>query len=172
MLENNPVLRERLLGVAAISTILIGGAIGVDTMITSGWQPGGRDASAAPVIYASETPQQYFDDVERNWNAAPQRQVQFASLTPNSNASPAEGENLEGNSQPVTPTPAGSPLVVDRATPAAAPPQPAAPDTQTEADQHFAAIERDVQQATNANTPDTTPEKTPAAEPENVWPPS
>ena len=133
MLENNPVLRERLLGVAAISTILIGGAIGIDTMITSGWQPGARDANAAPVIYASETPQQYFDDVERNWNAAPQRPVQLVSLTPNSpNSTTSSGanaeissvasENLDGNSPvAIAATPPPTQPVLDRPSPAAQP---------------------------------------------------
>jgi len=169
MLENNPVLRERVLGVTAVSAILIGGAMGFDAMITSGWQLGGGNSVRAN--YAM-TPQQYFDDIGRDWTATPPQRVQLASLTPESNSPGLPSENLDGDANatlaiaPMPPTP----LVVDHSTPAAQPPEQSTQETQSESDQRFAAIESDIQQATNAIAPDAAPEKTP--DEENAWPPS
>lgn len=149
MLEHNPVLRERVLGVTAVSAILIGGALGFDTMLTSGWQIGADgDAHAT---YAGATPQQYFDDVSRNWTIAPPQRVELASADMNASTSAVTPvvENLDGASA------AGASLIPTA--PALAPaPAAAAPQTSADqalaaqsqaADQRFDAIESDIQQA-------------------------
>ncbi len=115
MLEHNPVLRERVLGVTAVSAILIGGALGFDTMLTSGWQIGaGGDAHAT---YAGATPQQYFDDVSRNWTIAPPQRVELASAEVSASTSAVTPvmEDLDGASAagvsliPTAPAPAPAP---------------------------------------------------------------
>src|SRR5690349_9448439 len=113
MLENNPVLRERLLGVTAVSAILIGGAAGLDTMLTSGWQIGGGDNARAD--YAAMTPQQYFDDVSRDWTVNPPQRVQLASA----DAMSAPGENLEGASDGAVSLVPAAPAPTQAATPQA-----------------------------------------------------
>ena len=149
-LENNPTLRERVLGLTAIGAILIGGAAGVDTMLTSGWQIGGT--SGAPVVYAEATPQQYFDDVGRDWTAAPPRRVQLAAQDPVVTVDPAQSSrDLDGSTDGVV-------------TPASSAPPPSHQSNQPEpnsdaqhqqaANQRFDAIENDVQQATAALEPD------------------
>ncbi len=162
MLENNPVLRERVLGVTAVSAILIGGAMGFDAMITSGWQLGG--ANNPHPAYAAMTPQQYFDDVSRDWTASPPQRVQLASADRGVEDS-AQAESLEGSSESGALLPAAP---AQEATPQAQ--ADLALQTQQQAsDQRFAAIESDIQQATNAIAP-APAEKTP--DEDNNWPPS
>ena len=143
-LENNPTLRERVLGMTAIAAVLIGGAAGVDTMLTSGWQIGGT--GGAPVVYAETSPQQYFDDVGRDLsNPRPQR-VQLAAQDAVVTAAPSQGADvLEGSNAPAI-APAPQP-----------PPTPASDAQQLTADQQFEAIENDVRQATAALAPETAP---------------
>jgi len=54
MLDSNPILRERLLAIAAFGAIAIGSATAVDTMVTGGFDfPVARDAAhsaSAPVL--------------------------------------------------------------------------------------------------------------------------
>lgn len=59
MLEDRPILRERVLAAAAMSTVLIGGAMAMNTIVTGGWQWG--TATAA-------THQLYYDDVDQQWS--------------------------------------------------------------------------------------------------------
>lgn len=150
-LENNPTVRERVLGLTAIGAILIGGATGVDTMLTSGWQLGGDGANAAPVIYADTLPQ-YQDDASRDWSVSPPRRVQLAaqdSSKPALVATPAlmEPTNIASLSTGEMPNLA----TVEIAQPLANNQQQTVTrDGQQEADQRFQAIESDVQQANAA----------------------
>jgi hypothetical protein len=59
MLQNHPVLRERVLGAAAISALILGGLMAMDTLVTGGWQ---WSAAAA----GQPTIQQ--DDLNQQWN--------------------------------------------------------------------------------------------------------
>jgi hypothetical protein len=59
MLEDRPVLRERVLAATAISAVLIGGGMAMNSIITGGWQWG--------VASASEH-QLYYDDVNQQWS--------------------------------------------------------------------------------------------------------
>jgi len=149
-LENNPTLRDRVLGLTAIGAILVGGAAGVDTMLTSGWQIGGT--SGAPVVYAEATPQQYFDDVGRDWTAAPPRRVQLASqdavviIDSAQNADGLDG-STDGRVTPASAAPSSSQQSNQ--------PEPTSDEQrQQAADQRFDAIEDDVRQATAALEPD------------------
>jgi hypothetical protein len=147
-LENNPTLRERVLGLTAIGAVLIGGAMGVDTMLTSGWQIGGDDANAAPVVYAESTPQ-IQDDVNHDWTAAPPRPVQLAAQ--DASVITQSSDDLDGKSGAVTSV-SYAPLpeqqsITSNDTPTA---------DQT-ADQQFQAIETDVRQATAAIEPNPAP---------------
>jgi len=149
-LETNPTLRERVLGMTAIGAILIGGAAGVDTMLTSGWQIGGT--GGAPVIYADATPQ-YQDDVTRDWTTAPPQRVQLAAQeeVPTFEAATFTGSldgSTEGMVTPVS-SPADSPQPIQTA--------PASDAQQPTADQRFDAIENDISQATAALQPDSPP---------------
>ncbi|MFZ2030302.1 MAG: hypothetical protein WAU68_08340 [Vitreimonas sp.] len=147
-LENNPTLRERVLGMTAIGAILLGGAAGVDTMLTSGWQIGGDGASAAPVVYASASTV-YQDDVNRDWSTSPPQRVQLAAQDASMTVDPSEvTRGLEGDGTVTAASFAPSPS--QQALPAAA--QPGI-DEQT-SDQRFQAIENDVRQATAAVDPD------------------
>jgi hypothetical protein len=147
-LENNPTLRERVLGLTAIGAILVGGAAGVDTMLTSGWQIGGDGANAAPVVYADTSPV-YQDDVNRDWSTSPPQRVQLAAQDASMTIDPSEvSGGLDGDG------------TVTAASYAPAPTQQALPaeaqstiDQQT-ADQRFDAIENDARQATAAVDPD------------------
>ena len=151
-LDTNPTLRERVLGLTAIGAILVGGAAGVDTMLTSGWQVGGDDANAAPVIYADALPQ-YQDDVNRDWTTTPPQRVQLAAQDASLTVDPSEAhDGLDGASSG-TVTPASyAPSPVQQAIPAE--PQTTA-DQQSVSDQRFEAIENDIRQATAALSPDT-----------------
>jgi hypothetical protein len=148
-LENNPTLRERVLGLTAIGAILIGGAAGVDTMLTSGWQIGGT--GGAPVMYADSTPQ-YQDDVTRNWTTTPPQRVQLASqdAVPTFEAA-SFSAGLDGSNDG-TVTPASSaPTPSQQSTQ----PEPASDaQRQQSADQRFDVIENDIRQATAALEPD------------------
>jgi len=57
--EDRPILRDRVLAAAAIGTVLIGGAMAMDTIVTGGWQWG--VATASPH-------QLYYDDVDQYWS--------------------------------------------------------------------------------------------------------
>ena len=149
-LENNPTLRDRVLGLTAIGAILIGGAAGIDTMLTSGWQIGGT--GGAPVVYAQTNPQQYFDDVGRDWTTARRQRVQLAAQDAIVTIDPAQSAGgLDGSNDGTV-------------TPASAAPTPSQQSTQPEptrdaqrqqsADQRFDAIENDLRQATAALQPD------------------
>jgi hypothetical protein len=59
ILEDRPVLRERVLGLTAISAVLLGGAMAMNSIVTGGWQWGAAQAS---------THQLYYDDVEQHWS--------------------------------------------------------------------------------------------------------
>lgn len=144
MLENNPVLRERVLGVTAVAAILFGGVVGFDTMLTSGWQFGASDDARA--TYAAMTPQQYFDDVSRDWSVAPPRRVQLASADPMSATQTVE--NLDGASGGVISLVSTAPTPTPAATPQASADQALAAQSRA-ADQHFDAIEADIRQATS-----------------------
>jgi hypothetical protein len=61
MLQNHPVLRERVLGVTAISALILGGIVAMDTLITGGWQWSAASAGQ-PTIQQ--------DDVNQQWNDA------------------------------------------------------------------------------------------------------
>lgn len=143
-LENNPTLRERVLGLTAIGAILIGGAAGVDTMLTSGWQFGGDEASAAPVVYAESQPQ-YQDDVNQDWSVAPPQRVQLAaqdaaySVDSNDPHRDLDGAN-SGAVTPASYAPSPAQQVV----------APTASDSESASDQRFQAIEDDVRQANAA----------------------
>ena len=156
-LEHNPTLRERVLGLTAIGAVLIGGAAGVDTMLTSGWQIGGDGANAAPVIYADAP--QIQDDVNRDWSTTPPQRVQLAAQNASMTLDPSSmswgpSESRDGL--------AGSTDGVVTAASLALPPaqQTIAPDTQTgadqqsDSDQRFEAIENDIREATAAIEPD------------------
>jgi hypothetical protein len=143
--ENNPVLRERILGLTAIAAMLIAGAVSIDVMLTSGWQPGG-EVRAAPVIYA-ETQPQYQDAPGRDSTVAPQRRAPLAGQdAPAPTESPQTSAPLDGaagggeNAAPLPPSPAP---------PEAVAPKPAtqAPD-ESDAERRFEAIEAEMQQAT------------------------
>jgi hypothetical protein len=157
-LENNPTLRERVLGLTAIGAVLIGGAAGVDTMLTSGWQIGGDGANAAPVVYADWT-SQYQDDVNRDWSTTPPRPVQLAaaqdaSLTVDSTEI---SDGLAGATNgAVTAASYGPPLQQQSVAPQMSNQAPAtADDQQNASDRQFEAIENDIRQATEAIAPDT-----------------
>ena len=147
-LENNPTLRDRVLGLTAIGAILVGGAVGIDTMLTSGWQIGGT--GGAPVVYAETTPQQYFDDVGRDWTTARPQRVQLAAQDAVVTIDPTQSAGgLDGSTSAVITPASAAPTQSPQPTPA-----PSADAQQRTADQQFEAIERDVQQATMALTPD------------------
>ena len=131
------------MGVTAVSAILIGGAVGFDTMLTSGWQIGGGDNARAN--YAAMTPQQYFDDVSRDWTVTPPRRVQLASAE--AMAATQTGENLDGASDGAISLVSTSPAPTQAATQASAD-QALAAQSQA-ADQRFDAIEADIRQATS-----------------------
>lgn len=59
MLEDRPILRERLLAVSAISAVLFGGAMAMNSIVTGGWQWGVASAS---------THRLYYDDVGQQWS--------------------------------------------------------------------------------------------------------
>lgn len=148
-LENNPTLRDRVLGLTAIGAILVGGAAGVDTMLTSGWQIGGT--SGAPVVYADVNPQ-HQDDVNQDWTTTPPRRVRLASqdAAPTFEAASFTA-GLDGSTDGVV-TPVSS-----AANPSQQPTQPqptSDAQRQQAADQRFDAIENDIRQATEALQPD------------------
>ena len=160
MLERRPILRERVLGLTALGAIVVGGAVGVDTAITSGWQPGGSRDSA-PVTYLASM-QQYQDDVNRDWSTMPPQHVNYASADANASAATQTSEALEGTSagtvtaasytplQPLT-----APSDPAQTTPPTAPlatPTPEAQEQQMNA--RYDAIEAQIQQATaSVDTP-------------------
>jgi len=149
MFEDNPTLRERVLGVAAISAVLIGGAAGVDTMLTSGWQLGG--ASATHVVYADATPQQYFDDVSRDLTTAPPQRVQLASQDAVVTIDPEQVPGgLDGSAGAV----ALAPSAADPWQQSTRPEPSGDAQQQQAADQRLDTIENDIQQATTALEPD------------------
>lgn len=145
-LENNPTLRERVLGLTAIGAILVGGAAGVDTMLTSGWQIGGDGANAAPVVYADASPV-YQDDVNRDWSTSPPQRVQLAAQDASMTVDPSDTQGGLAGDGTVTPA-SYAPVPAQQALP------PAETSDQQTADQHFEAIENDVRQATAAVDPD------------------
>jgi hypothetical protein len=147
-LENNPTLRDRVLGLTAIGAILVGGAVGIDTMLTSGWQIGGT--GGAPVVYAETTPQQYFDDVGRDWTTARPQRVQLATQDAVVTIDPTQSAGgLDGSTSAVITPASAAPTQSPQPTPASG-----ADAQQRTTDQQFEAIERDVHQATMALTPD------------------
>jgi hypothetical protein len=145
-LENNPTLRDRVLGLTAIGAILVGGATGIDTMLTSGWQIGGTNG--APVVYAEATPQQYFDDVGRDWTTAPPRRVQLAAQDAVVTIDPAQSAGgLDGSTDGTVTLTSSAPAPLQQSN--QPDPNSDAQQQQT-ADQRFDAIENDVRQATAA----------------------
>ena len=142
-LENNPTLRERVLGLTAIGAILIGGAAGVDTMLTGGWQIGGTEG--APVIYADTLPQ-YQDDVNRDWSTNPPQRVQLAAQDATLMVEPSQSNaSLDGDG---TVTPAVYALAAPAQQTTATAPQTS--EEQNASDQRYEAIENDVRQANAA----------------------
>ncbi len=150
-LKDHPVLRERLLGLTAIGAILIGGVIGVDTMVTGGWQFGGDQLGAAPAIYADATPR-YQDDTSRDWSATPPQRVAYASNQ--TRASPQISHDLEGQSAgevaatSVAPTEHTEASRSDHSSPDWPQQDAAALNTESQgANRRFNAIEADIAQA-------------------------
>lgn len=145
MLEDRPVLRERVLAATAISAVLIGGGMAMNSIITGGWQWG--------VASASEH-QLYYDDVNQQWSepapsvpvAQPVALATTATTTGADTDTPAavqtavDTRRLDGASATVSLT-------------SYAPPQPAADATQPLADSEAASkarydqLEADIRQA-------------------------
>ncbi|MBI3437851.1 MAG: hypothetical protein HY054_04235 [Proteobacteria bacterium] len=147
-LENNPTVRERVLGLTAIGAILIGGAAGVDTMLTSGWQVG--DIESAPTIYGAAQPQ-YRDGRNQDWSVATPHTVQPTAQTRMSTSDLADtrGEsrgaiNRTTTAAPSAPSPTQQATIADSQTD---------DDRQSASDHGFEAIENDVGQATVAIDP-------------------
>jgi hypothetical protein len=168
-LENNPKLRERVLGLTAIGATLLGGAIGVDTMLTSGWQLGGTEASARPVIYADALPQ-IQDDADRDWSSVPPRPVQLAAATTPANDAIVSEDLKEQTTGAVTtaayqPEPL-APLPEIQLPTVMQPPQQAA---QADSDREFQAIENEIRQAEGALAPDASGDG--SSKPDSLSPP-
>ncbi|MFT3729700.1 MAG: hypothetical protein QM759_17895 [Terricaulis sp.] len=130
--EDRPVLRERVLAAAAIGSVLIGGAMAMDTIVTGGWQWG---------VAAASPQRTYVDDVNQQWTEpAPSvpisQPVTLASATASdvSEQVPASGDALDGARATVSLT-------------SYAPRDPQPPQDDAESTARFDAIEADIQQA-------------------------
>jgi hypothetical protein len=141
ILEDRPQLRERVFGLTAISAVLIGGALAMNSIITGGWQWGVSSASAEPTPALI-----YQDDVNQRWNepapSVPRSQpvaladAHFTNVAAVRSSAPANPDSLDGAARTATTT---------SATPRPAP-QAQAVDDDASA-RRFNQIEADMQQA-------------------------
>lgn len=151
--ENRPALRERVFGLTAISAVLIGGALAMNSIITGGWQWGATSASPHQLRY---------DDVDQQWTepapSVPVAQPVALASASSADAALASEPTMAAAGALETSTPAVSLL-----SPAAGTQSqqietaPSAPIDDAASNARFAQIEQDIRQA-DAQVRDASPE--------------
>lgn len=145
MLEDRPVLRERVLAAGAISAVLIGGAMAMDTILTSGWQLGVASASAAtePSYYQDDTNQQWTPNASNVPVSQPVAvaDASYVNTSATSDDVIQNAQSLDGATAHVSLT-----SYQPNQPPPADPPQPA-PVSDDASKARFDQIEADIQQA-------------------------